>query len=152
MENLILENKSGNMAAMRIVKHLVAVSRDIGGVNCQTLSFKCAFPSELDEEKLNYLLGHQIAKICWNRLCKSPDRCLSDVSDVGQMASDQVLDSVRNQEDLDQAYHSLKAAQSQRDRNSCMICGRELLGGGACSTCLCDMSKPPPGTEYVRPP
>jgi hypothetical protein len=136
----------------RILQQLVAVSRDVGGVNYRTLSFKCTFPPGLDENRLEYLIKDRISSICRKLLYDSPERCLTDVRHVGQQASDQVLAEISTQQDLEQTYQTLQQAEREHRANSCMICGRLLPGGGACSTCLCDMSKLPPGTEHVRPP
>ena len=135
----------------RIVRHLVAVSHDLGGINLQTLSFRCTYPPNADHEKADALMKQQISEICWQRLISSPERCLSDVRDVGELASQRIMNL-----NVDAAYASLMETQQQRRANSCIVCGRQLAGRPAdtkmCLSCECDMGRVPPGTEYLRAP
>jgi hypothetical protein len=121
---------------MEVRKVLVSYAIDIGGVYSKTVSFTCK-PVPLSlvsvRDKLIVLLDHEIRRICWDRLLKTPSLCLNDINDVGQLASDRVFG--QSLDDVIQAFDALEQEKKQQSENSCIICGCSLPGGGTCSGC-----------------
>lgn len=142
-----------NMLSALTRRVTVATSRDVGGVNYQTLMFAVnPIPEELTEvsSKVDELMEHEIRQICWDRLRNSSTRCLRDVIGVGEMASNRIL--VKSSDEIISAYASMKEAQRQASMNSCMVCGRSVSGGGMCDSCQHDMSRPPPSIHWMDAP
>lgn len=121
---------------MEVRNVLVSYAIDVGGVYSKTVPFTCkpVPPSLVSVRgKLIVLLDHEIRQICWDRLLKTPSRCINDINDIGQLASDRVFD--QSLDDVIQAFDALDQEKKHQSENCCIICGCSLSGGGTCSGC-----------------